>query len=345
MDIKRALEILEITEISNLNKNYIKKKYYKMALKYHPDKNNNTANATYKFQQISESYNYLLNELTHLNIGKNDCDGEDEGEDEDDDDLYTFVSSNDNQFSSKTNVEDPIPDYVKLLSTFVSALFNQFNNNNATNKLIHEIFEKIVIGYNLLSLSYLQKIFAELDKNNATDVYNLLYKYKDIFYINEDTLDLVSVIIKEKYQNDKLVILKPSLNDLMNNNIYKLYVDEILYLVPLWHNEMYFDAPNGGEIIVLCQPILPPSVTIDENNNIYVVKEINIIHELSELILNNKGVSLYIDERCITIPTEQLFMKSEQFYVFKGDGFAVINENDIYNITNKGDIIIKILLV
>jgi len=108
---------------------------------------------------------------------------------------------------------------------------------------------------------------------------------------------------------------------------------------------MYFDAPNGGEIIVLCQPKLPASVTIDENNNIYVIKEINIIDELSDLILNKKNVSLFVAEQIITIPIEQLFMKAEQFYVFKREGIATIREDDIYNITNKGDIIVKILLV
>jgi len=321
MNIKQALEILEITETSNLNQQYIKRQYHKMALKFHPDKNKNTVNATYKFQQINESYDYLLNELTSLN-------------DEEDNNNASFVSSADFK----------VTDYVKLLSTFVAAIFNQFNNNDKTNQQIHDIFQKIVIEYANLSLSYLQKLFAELDKYNATDVFKLLYKYKDIFYISDETLDLISVVIKEKYQNDKVVILKPSLNDLMNNNIYKLYVEDVLYLVPLWHNELYFDAPNGGEIIVLCQPKLPASVTIDENNNIYVVKEINIINELTDLIFNKKGVSLFLEGRCVTIPTEQLFMKTEQFYVFKKEGIAIIREDDIYNITNKGDIIIKIVL-
>jgi len=324
MNIKHALEILEITETNNLSSEYIKKQYYKMALKWHPDKNNNTEYATKKFQQIRESYDYLLDELTIPN-------------EVDDGEFDAFVSSNYNQ--------DQETDYVKLLSTFVSALFNQFNNNVKTNNLIHEIFQQIVIGYKKLSLSYLQKIFAELDKHKAIDVYNLLYKYKDIFYINDETLELVSVIIKEKYQNDKIVILKPTLYDLMNNSIYKLYVDGELYLVPLWHNELYFDAPNGGEIIVLCQPNLPVSVTIDENNNIYVVKEINIIDELMDLIVNKKSVSLFLDEITFTIPTEQLFMKSEQFYVLKKRGIATICEDDIYNITNKGDVIVKIVLV
>jgi hypothetical protein len=124
-----------------------------------------------------------------------------------------------------------------------------------------------------------------------------------------------------------------------------LSVEGELYLVPLWHNELYFDAPNGGEIIVLCQPILPASVAIDEDNNIYVVKEINIMEELADIIKNKKGVSLSIEDKQFIVPTEQLLMKPEQLYVLRGQGIAAISEVDIYNITNKGDIIVKILLV
>ena len=90
MDIKRALEILEITETSTLTMQYIKKQYHKLALKCHPDKNNNTIAATHKFQQIKESYDYLLVELTSLNV----------------DDNSSFVSSNESQ--------DTDTDYVKL---------------------------------------------------------------------------------------------------------------------------------------------------------------------------------------------------------------------------------------
>ena len=32
--------------------------------------------------------------------------------------------------------------------------------------------------------------------------------------------------------------LNPSINDLLNNNLYKLYIDEELFLVPLWYNEV-----------------------------------------------------------------------------------------------------------
>ena len=66
MDQKQAYEILGIeknTYIFNISLEYLKKQYRKMALKYHPDKNGNTQESTYKFQQINEAYEYLKREI------------------------------------------------------------------------------------------------------------------------------------------------------------------------------------------------------------------------------------------------------------------------------------------
>jgi hypothetical protein len=153
------------------------------------------------------------------------------------------------------------------------------------------------------------------------------------------------LIIKEKYKNDRVFILKPSLKDLLEHNIYKLYVDEQLYLVPLWHNELYFDTPDGSELIVLCQPKLPPNISIDENNNIYCEEVIKINNELSELIKNDKFVSIEVGEKWFSIPLNKLYLKEEQLYRFSSQGISQISEKDIYNVSNKSDIIVKIILM
>ena len=172
-----------------------------------------------------------------------------------------------------------------------------------------------------------------------------MYKYKHILYISNETLELVSLIIKEKYKNDRIFILKPSLKDIIEHNIYKLYVDKELYLVPLWHNELYFDSPDGSDIIVLCQPKLPTNINIDENNNIYYEIFIQIQDELPNLIKNDKFISMEIGEKWFSIPLNTLHLKEEQLYTFKGQGIAQILENYIYNISVKSDIIIKIILI
>jgi hypothetical protein len=325
MNIQKALDELEISldeiELTKIDQEYIKKKYRKLALKWHPDKNDDE-NAKEKFQKISEAYDYLSNELRILN-----------GETEDSNTSDTFVSSSDSKESKI---------YIDILSNFISSLVK-----GSYNEVLMNIVKEISLGYEAITLVYLRKKFEDLDKQKAIELYQLLYKYKDILYIKQDTLDLVSSIIKEKYKNDRVFILKPSMKDIIEHNIYKLYVDDQLYLVPLWHNELYFDAEDGSEIIVLCQPKLPDHVTIDENNNIYCETSIKIDSELPYLIKNNQFVSIEIGEKWFSVPLNKLFIKSEQLYKFKGQGIAHIpsEQKNMYDVSYKGDIIVKIILI
>jgi len=319
MNIQKALDELEISldeiELTKIDQEYIKKRYHKLALKWHPDKNNdNCANA--KFQKINEAYDYLSNELYILNGDSNTSD--------------PFVSSNDSKESKI---------YIDILSNFISSLVK-----GSYNEFLFSIIREISLGYEVISLTYLRKKFEDLDKQKAIELYQLLYKYKHILYINNDTLDLVSLIIKEKYKNDSVFILKPNLKDIIEHNIYKLYVDNELYLVPLWHNELYFDAPDGSEIIVLCHPKLPTNISIDENNNIYYETSIKLD---VNLIKNNKLVSIEIGDKWFSIPLDKLYLKEEQLYKFKGEGIAHIplEQKDIYNVSSKADIIVKIRLI
>ena len=316
MNIQNALDELNISfeeiELTKLNKEYIKKKYHKLALKWHPDKNKHEY-AKKKFQRINEAYDYLLNEI-----------------------------QTNEPFVSLYQSDDPT-NYINILTNFISSLFKGSYNEVFTN-----IINELTLSYETITASYLKNMLEKLDKQNLIDLHQMLYKYNDILHINNDTLEMVynivSLIINDNYKNDRVFILKPTLKDIIEHNIYKLYVDNILYLVPLWHNELYFDTPDKTEIVVLCQPKLPTNINIDEYNNMYYELIININEELSELI-KHKFVSLEIGEKWFTIPLDNLYLKKEQLYRFKNQGISQIFEKDIYNVSCKGDIIVKICLL
>lgn len=321
MDYKKAFEILEIdiinTTYTDITIELIKKKYHKMALQNHPDKNGNTPESTEKFKQINEAYNYLKREIK---IIQNNCD-------ENDDDL-----ENEDQPSSSV--------YFDILKLFIKGLLD-----GKYNDIFINIVQDIVSGYKKISL----KLFDDLDRENAINVYLFLSKYKSILHLSDASLDEIKSIVIQKYDNVEIYKLNPNINDLLNNNFYKLYVNDKLYLVPLWYNEVYFDNENeiennNNEIIVLCEPELPEGVKIDDDNNIYIEKTINMQTELPSLILNNESLTIEIGDQHYYILVSELSMKREQYYRIKNRGITKSND-DIYNVSQKADIIVKIIMI
>jgi hypothetical protein len=47
----------------------------------------------------------------------------------------------------------------------------------------------------------------------------------------------------------------------------------------------------------------------------------------------------------LSIPVSNLYMKTNQYYRIKNEGLSKINEDDIYDVSNKSDIIVNINLI
>ncbi len=305
MNYENAFEALEldINSKSNINKETIKKQYRKLALKYHPDKNGNTEESNERFKKINEAYNYLNN--LYIN------------DDNDDVEKTTYSQSS---------------LYADILKQFIQSSFEK--------EVLSKIVSKIIGAGKKIST----ELFNELDKETALNIYSFLSNNRSTLHLSQEILDLVREIVVKKYDNVEIYKLNPSINDLINNNLYKLHVNNEIFFVPLWHNESYFETKNNSsEILVICEPELENGFTIDDDNNIHIIKQINV-QDLPNIMLNNYQILVQIGSKELSIPIEQLYIKKNQIYKIKGQGLAKV-KRDIYDVSEKTDVIVHITII
>jgi glutaredoxin-related protein len=298
MNLKEALNVLEIdAPLNNINLEYLKKLYHKLALQNHPDKNGNTQESTQKFQRIQEAYEVLKREISILNN------------------------------EEIPNNQDNLSSYATLLHSFVDGLLK-----GKYNDIIKNIIKKIVGGYaEDISL----KLFEDMSKEQSLKIYDFIIKYKQLLRISDEIIIKVKEIILKKFKDIQIYLLNPSLNDLFQNNVYKLDIDGKIYFVPLWHSELYFDS----DIIVKCNPELPSNVEIDEDNNLIITERISLTFSL----FDEKMRVIKIGNYSFELPMDQLFIRRFQIFTLKKQGISRIIEDDIYKIEDKADIIIKVI--
>ena len=306
MNINDALNILHVDNLANIDLQTLKKRYHKLALQYHPDKNGNTIESKEHFQKIGEAYDLLKREIGEISIDENINENNESG--------YTFI-----------------------LTMFLKTLFKDVN------------YEIII---SILKDAVSVALFESIDKEMCIYIYDFIIKYKTVLHISDETLEKVRQIILEKYKDVQIFILNPSLFDLFENNIYKLKVEDVIYYVPLWHNEIVFQKEKerkneinintqDSEIIVKCIPELPDNVEIDENNNLII----SITIPLTLSLFFDKIYLVCIEKYTFEIPMIKLSCTIDQIYILKGQGISQIFEKDVFDISKKSDIIFRIKFI
>tara|TARA_Y100000996_G_scaffold354830_1_gene295166 strand:+ start:2921 stop:3796 length:876 start_codon:yes stop_codon:yes gene_type:complete len=239
--------------------------------------------------------------------------------------AYIYLS---NSLNSSINDSRENDNYFAI----IEQLFNLIKNSKLSST--KEIVNVILENCQMLSLSTFEKI----DKQTALNIFGYIEKYSDTLCIDEDTVEKFREIIREKLQDDELIILNPSIDNLLNNDIYILDHKMFTYYIPLWHDEVTYET-EGHTLFVKCIPQLPEHVYIDENNNIHVSIKIPIERALKDMAIN-----INLGEKVFMIPSSSLKVVSNQTHILSIKGIAVIDPNNNYNINKKGNISVHINL-
>jgi hypothetical protein len=324
MDIKR---VQKARELLNLKYNYtleeLKKNYRLLALKHHPDKNENSEESCEIFKEVNNAYLYLLNfDISHEPVTSH------------------MFNGGDNHGSSGENGGSD--SYMSIFRIFIQSLLQKMTviSQENTCLTINTLIKIIVEDCQELSI----KMFEDLDKEAAYNIYEIITTYHKAFHISVEKLELFEKIMRNKMALDNLVVISVSLDDLMGeNNIYVLEHDEKKFYIPLWHTELYYKLGKTDntsvDLIVRCIPVTPSHIYIDSNNDIYIDIRMRIVD-----LLEKQCIEFEIGGKKFMINAAALYIKNNQTYVLSGAGIPIINSKNMYDIAEKSSIVVNIEL-
>jgi len=291
MNLEQALKILDINE--DLTVRIVKKQYYKMALRFHPDKNKKEK-AAERFRECNEAYVFLQQ---HLNV----------------------------------EIEEENHNYLSLIKKCIRTMFPDIQWNDI-------FLESTVTGILKNCKSASLKIFNGINKDKSLELYAFLSAHREVFSLSDAILKEMYAILQKKMKRDNIIILNPSIDDLLDDKIYKLALEERTFMVPLWHHEVCFDI-SGADLIVQSLPELEDHIFIDNYNNIICQFEGKI-----QRILDTQEVIIKIGSKFFTIKGENLHIKKKQTHIFRNAGILKMDEEDLYSTKQRGHIYVEIKL-
>jgi hypothetical protein len=219
--------------------------------------------------------------------------------------------------------------------------------------LLLELLHRIVHDYASVSA---HAALDSLDPSVLFQIYETLERYNAAIRMDARIFEDVMRILREKMQQNNIVILKPSLKDLIQNNISVLKYEGHTFYVPLWHSELHYriepdsqdnpDNPDSSrQLIVKCMPDLPAHMTIDANNELHV----DVRADIKELLNSSSEVlriPLY-DSECLELPVRDLRLVARQTLHLANNkfGISLICSSDIYEVKNKAPICVHVHLV
>ena len=222
-------------------------------------------------------------------------------------------------------------DYLSLLERFVQMF------------MAKEAWDEVFIETSLSGIvrdceGWSIETFNSLSKGKAITVFDFIHRHREALRISDNLMGEMKKSLQKKMARDNVVILNPSLAEILQDRVFKLTVSDREFYVPLWHNEVYYDV-SGNDLIVRCMPELPPDVSLDGSNNIYC----KVRSTISEALIDG-AITLKLGDKVFAIPAEELSIRKNQAYIFRNTGILHANHRNLFDTTRRAHVYVDIEL-
>lgn len=189
---------------------------------------------------------------------------------------------------------------------------------------------------------YLHTMFGLHEENCVRSVMDFISEFK--LNLNKESYGLLQQLIFDYYRKTPLhrenhthrVTLQPTLDNLLNHDIYSLVIQEETYYIPLWHEQVEF-LNETCKVVVNIEPILPNGIFKDDDNVLYVHHSLSI-HEL----LGKETYDIFVGKRKFTVNVSELKLQPYQCIPFLQSGIADISTTSIFSIDTLNPVYIYI---
>jgi hypothetical protein len=183
--------------------------------------------------------------------------------------------------------------------------------NSFTNEIYNESTEKINDGYIYSNL--IKRVTGFILKTQCELYREAFYRMMSDIGVPESVISEIKGIVSNK--NDTYEIY-PTIDNLLNDDVYRLIIDDAVYIIPMWWGSTTIDTNKGTALDINMKFNLPNHIKIDCDNNmiVYIARTIKSLSDKDVITLDigkrihNITIKI-LDYQVITLPRAGLMSK------------------------------------
>jgi hypothetical protein len=342
MNLNKACDLLELTKFE-LNDDSIKKAYRKKALQYHPDKCKPHLSTTTQFSDIHDAYEYLMKTKNRTENSLLSS-------------LYQvqhfFINGIDQELQNEM-LQDICTKLLFVCEKQSMRIIEEMDK--PTFCKIYKIYScyKPTFHFSLIFETFMENkkacFFTEKNFSKFSDQVLSCKMSDSISHVNNPSYKFETKCIQSLSDNHKELTIHPTIDDVLSDNVYQycFNLDEDNsnpLIIPLWHNELMYDISNL-ELTVNIVPKMPDdSYWIDEYNTLHQKLEYSL-ESIWEYANENEFIEVFFGQKRFIFFPEKLMFQPLQTVVWKNEGIALINTENIFDVSQRGDIVLHISII